>query len=230
MERPLISVIIPTLNEEDNIERCIRSVGTEETGCEIILADGGSTDRTLKRAGACEGVRIVKTGRGRGLQMNRGAAAAGGDVLLFLHADTRLEEGWRGAMLSLLDDRSVAGGAFTFKVDSDERKYRLIEFWVRLRCSFFKLPYGDQGIFVRRDIFESLGGYREIPLMEDVDLIGRIRKRGRIAILGKHAFTHQRRWEREGWVRVSLQNQLIMLLYRLGRDPDTLAKIYYRGR
>ena len=226
----MISVIIPTLNEEEHIQRCIRSVGATQTGCEIILADGGSTDGTIEKAGACEGVRIVKTGRGRGLQMNRGAEAAVGDVLLFLHADTRLEEGWSRAVRSQLADRSMAGGAFTFKVDSGERKYRLIEFWVKLRCILFKLPYGDQGIFVRRDIFEGLGGYREIPLMEDVDLIGRMRKKGRIAILGKKAFTHQRRWKRVGWVRASLQNQLIMILYRLGQSPDTLAKIYYRGR
>ena len=224
----MISVIIPTLNEEDNIARCIRSIGMEQPGCEIILADGGSTDRTLERAGACDGVRIVKTGKGRGLQMNKGAAAASGDIFLFLHADTTLEEGWSRAVLSLLDDGSVAGGAFTFKVDSDESRYRLIEFWVSLRCSIFTLPYGDQGIFVRRDVFKRLGGYREIPLMEDVDMIGRLKKKGRIAILGKRAFTHCRRWKKEGWVRVSLQNQLIMILYGLGQSPDTLAKRYYR--
>jgi rSAM/selenodomain-associated transferase 2 len=225
----MISVIIPTLNEEDNIVRCIRSVGNE-AGCEIIVADGGSTDRTLERAGACEGVRIVSSGRGRGRQMNKGASAAGGDVFLFLHADTRLEQGWGRAVHSLLDNGSVVGGAFTFRVDSDRRRYRLIEFLVSLRCSIFKLPYGDQGIFVRRGIFESLGGYREVPLMEDVDLMGRLREKGRIAILGKKAFTHHRRWEREGWVRASLQNQMIMILYRLGRSPDALAKMYYRGR
>jgi rSAM/selenodomain-associated transferase 2 len=226
----MVSVIIPTLNEEDNIVPCIRSVRREEADCEIILADGGSSDGTLERAGACKGVRIVRSGRGRGLQMNRGAAAAVGDVFLFLHADTRLEEGWSRAALSLLDDSSVVGGAFTFRVDSDRRRYRLIEFLVRLRCGILKLPYGDQGIFVRREIFESLGGYREVPLMEDVDMIGRMKKKGRIAILGKRAFTHHRRWEREGWIRASLRNQLIMVLYRLGRSPDALAKMYYRAR
>ena len=226
----MISVIIPTLNEEDNIGRCIRAIRSEDHCCEVILADGGSTDRTVEIAGTYEGVRIVKTGRGRGLQMNKGAAAAGGEVLLFLHADTRLEEGWTRAIVSLLDDRSVAGGAFSFRVDNPERHYRLIELWVGLRCGIFKLPYGDQGIFVRRDIFDGLGGYREIPLMEDVDIIARMKRAGRIVILDTRAFTHHRRWAREGWVRASLMNQMIMVMYRLGLDPDRLAKIYYRER
>jgi rSAM/selenodomain-associated transferase 2 len=226
----MISVIIPTLNEEDNIGRCIQAIRSEDHCCEVILADGGSTDRTVEIAGAYEEVRIVKTGRGRGLQMNKGAAAAGGEVLLFLHADTRLEEGWARAILSLLDDRSVAGGAFSFKVDNPDRHYRLIELWVSFRCGIFKIPYGDQGIFVRRDIFDGLGGYREIPLMEDVDIIARMKRTGRIVILDTKAFTHHRRWAREGWVRVSLTNQMIMVMYRLGLDPDRLAKIYYRER
>lgn len=226
----MISVIIPTLNEEDNIGRCIQTLRSEDPCCEVILADGGSTDRTVEIAGAYEGVRIVKTGRGRGLQMNKGAAAAGGEVLLFLHADTRLEEGWTRAIVSLLDDRSVAGGAFSFQVDSLDRHYRLIELWVSVRCRIFKLPYGDQGIFVRRDIFDGLGGYREIPLMEDVDIIARMKRAGRIVILDTKAFTHHRRWAREGWVRASLMNQMIMVMYRLGLDPDRLAKIYYRER
>lgn len=226
----MISVIIPTLNEEDNIERCIRGIRSEDAGCELIIADGGSTDRTVEIAGADEGIRIIRTGKGRGLQMNKGAAAAVGEILLFLHADTRLEEGWSSALLLSLKDRSVAGGAFTFKIDNPERQDRLIESWVSVRCSIFKLPYGDQGIFVRRDIFEGIGGYREIPLMEDVDIIERMRKAGRIVILDKKAFTHHRRWAKQGWVRASLMNQMIMLLYRLGGRPDRLAKIYYRER
>lgn len=226
----LLSVIIPTLNEENNIVPCIRSVGNEEAGCEIILSDGGSTDGTIERAGAFKGVRVVNSARGRGLQMNKGAAEARGEVFLFLHADTRLEEGWSRAVRSLLSDSSVVGGAFTFRVASDKRRYRLTEFLVSLRCGIFKLPYGDQGIFVRREIFEDLGGFREFPLMEDVDMISRMRKKGRIGILGKKAFTHHRRWETEGWICASLQNQLIMVLFRLGLSPETLARMYYRGR
>ncbi len=226
----MISVIIPTLNEEDNIERCIRSVRGEEVGHEIIVADGGSTDGTVRIASAFEGVRIVETGKGRGLQMNAGASLSSGDILLFLHADTRLEEGWGGAIRSSLADRSVVGGAFTFRVDSAKKQYRLIELLVKLRCAAFKLPYGDQGIFMRRDIFRELGGFREIPLMEDLEVIGRMKKMGRLIILDKKAFTHQRRWERKGWARASLENQMIRLLYGLGRDPEKLARIYYRER
>lgn len=222
----LISVIVPALNEEGHIGACIESVSADG-GCEIIVADGGSEDATCAVAAAYKNVRVIKTSKGRGAQMNRGAAYAAGEVLLFLHADTILEKGWSRDVAAVLKDEGVAGGAFTFRIDRPELHYRLIETWVKLRCALLRLPYGDQGIFVRRRIFDLLGGYLEIPLMEDVDIVGRIKEKGEIRILGKSASTHHRKWETDGWIRRSFRNQQIMLLYRLGVDPKKLFELYY---
>jgi rSAM/selenodomain-associated transferase 2 len=223
-----VSVIIPALNEEGVIGRCIESLASEEAVYEIIVADAGSRDKTVEIAGEYKNVKTITTERGRGRQMNRGAALAGGDVFLFLHADTHLQIGWAGEMISSLCSGSAVGGAFTFAIDERKRKYRLIESWVRFRCSAFKLPYGDQGIFMKREIFEKLGGYKDIPLMEDVDIVERMKKTGPIIMLQRKAFTHARKWEKEGLISRSFFNQVVMLLYRLGIDPERLAKIYYR--
>ncbi len=228
MEAPLISVIIPTLNEEDNVGGCIESILSEGAAYEIIVSDGGSKDKTVERAERHEGIKTIRTESGRGKQMNKGAASARGDIFLFLHADTYLERGWYGEIISCLCDPSAAGGAFTLRIDSPERYYRIIEYWVKFRCGVFKLPYGDQGIFVRREIFEKMGGYKNIPLMEDVDLVGRMKKAGKIRMLRKKAFTHSRKWEKEGWIRRSFFNQMIMIGYRFGADPERLEKLYYR--
>ncbi len=223
----MISVIIPTVNEERNIGVCIREVLAEGVDCEIIVADGGSTDCTVEKAKEFHGVKVVSSDRGRGLQMNRGVLSASGNVLLFLHADTRLEEGWSRDVNGALRDDAFAGGAFSLGIDGAGRHFRLIELWVKMRCSLFSLPYGDQGIFVRRDIFDKLGGYRDIPLMEDVDLVRRIKRTGHMTVLTRKAVTSARRWAGGGWIRVSLLNQLIMVLFRLGVDPGRLAKMYY---
>jgi rSAM/selenodomain-associated transferase 2 len=225
----MISVVIPTYNEEGVVGRCIEAVAAEEADCEIIVADGGSSDGTVAEAEGFRDVVIVRTRKGRGCQMNAGAAGARGDVFLFLHADTVLQEGWSRDVLSACEEDGVAGGAFTFRIDSPGRHYRLTEHWVKLRCRLFSLPYGDQGIFVKRDTFEKLNGYVDIPLMEDVDIVERMKKIGRIRILDKMAYTQARKWMREGWLRTSLRNQLVMLMYRLGVDPHRLARIYYRG-
>jgi rSAM/selenodomain-associated transferase 2 len=226
----MISVIIPTLNEEKHINGCIESILAEGTDCEIIVVDGGSADRTVELANGYEGVRVVRAGRGRGLQMNRGALSANGSVFLFLHADTRLEGGWSRDVDAALSDNAVAAGAFTLRIKGDERHFRLIELSVKVRCAVFGLPYGDQGIFVRREVFEKLGGYRDIPLMEDVDLARRMKGTGRIVLLPGKAVTSARKWSREGWLRVSLMNQFLMILFRLGVDPGRLAKLYYGER
>ncbi len=224
----MISVIIPALNEAENIRGCIECVKAEEGDCEIIVCDGGSSDATTQIVRDHDDVILIEAEKGRGAQMNRGAAAAEGEALLFLHADTKLERGWSQELLSALADESVVGGAFTFKIGNPAMRYRLIESWVKLRCSFFCLPYGDQGIFVRRGIFDRVGGYRDIPLMEDVELIGRLKDEGRVVILEKSAVTHDRRWVSKGWIRVSVSNQMVMLMYKMGIDPYALARFYYR--
>ena len=225
----MISVIVPALNEAENIRGCIECIKAEEGDREIIVCDGGSSDSTVQIVRKYEDVILIEAEKCRGAQMNRGAAAAGGEVLLFLHADTKkLGRGWSGELLSALADESVVGGAFTFEIDNPALRYRLIESWVKLRCSLFSLPYGDQGIFVRRGIFDGIGGYRDIPLMEDVEIIGRMKNEGRVVILKKSAVTHDRRWVRRGWIRASVSNQMVMLMYKMGIDPHTLARFYYR--
>ena len=225
-----ISVIIPVLNERENIGRCIEGVLSEGTRSEVIVCDGGSTDGSLEIVERYrgKGVALLRTRKGRGVQMNAGASAAEGDIFLFLHADTRLERGWFAAVTTAVDDPAVAGGAFSLQIDNPSKRYRLIESWVKFRCRFFLLPYGDQAIFIRRGTFEKVGGYKDIPLMEDVDIAERMKNTGRISILRKKAVTDARRWEKEGWLYTSVRNQTIMLMYRFGVEPGRLARMYYR--
>jgi len=224
----MISVIIPVLNEEDNIRGCIEEVMNEGCDCEIIVADGGSRDKTAEFAKSYPGVAFIQSQRGRGIQMNMAASAASGDIFLFLHADTILETGWAAAILSVLEDTSISGGAFTFSIRSLLWKYRLVEAWVKLRCRLCSLPYGDQALFVRKSAFDLIGGYKSIPIMEDVDFIGRLKKIGPIVILNKKAITSGRRWSKKGLIKTAAINQLIMLLYKIGVNPGRLARIYYR--
>lgn len=224
----MISVIIPTLNEEMNIARCIESLRSEDFSGDIIVADGGSEDRTRAIARSHADVIVIYTLKGRGTQMNAGSKASAGDILLFLHADTVLDEGWATELNAALDDPHVVGGAFTFSIDNPSMKYRLVEAWVSMRCRIFKLPYGDQAIFIRKNIFQELAGYKELPLMEDVDIISRMKKLGRISILRKKAVTSGRRWVSKGLLKTAAINQMTMLMYHLGVSPERLARFYYR--
>ncbi len=224
----MISVVIPALNEELHIARCIESLRTEGFSDEIIIADGGSTDRTKEIALRHANITVMDSPKGRGTQMNAGSADAAGDILLFLHADTTLEQGWAKELCAALNDQSVVGGAFSFRIENPSQKYRLVEAWVRLRCLIFRMPYGDQAIFIRKSVFQKLGGFKEIPLMEDVDLISRMKWFGRIAVLEKKAVTSGRRWISKGLLRTTAINQLTMLLYLLGVSPERLARFYYK--
>ena len=217
----MISVVIPALDEEDVIGGAVRSV-RDEAG-EVIVADGGSGDRTRERA-LDAGARVVEAPRGRGVQLQRGAAVARGEWLLFLHADTRLDAGWSRAIATL--PQAVVGGAFRFAVDSRRRAYRVIEAGTRLRCRLFRLPYGDQALFARREAYHLMGGFRPLPLMEDVDFVRRLRGMGRLALLPQRALTSARRWESRGIVRGTLTNLYCITLYALGRPPERLARLY----
>ena len=215
-----ISVIVPTLNEAACIAACLRSVRIQEVEAEVLVVDGGSTDDTV--AIASRRARVVQGVRGRGAQMNAGARASSGGVLLFLHADTLLHPEGLAAMLRALVDPRTAGGTFTLRFDAAHPLLRLYGWCTRL--PWFR--YGDQGIFVRREVFERLGGYREMPLLEDVDLLRRMRRHGRLAIVARPVTTSARRFLRRGIVRQQLVNGAILAAYALGISPVRLAGWY----
>ena len=215
-----ISVVIPALDEEDRVADAVRSARDE---AEVIVVDGGSADGTRAAAEAA-GATVIASPRGRGVQLATGARAARGEWLVFLHADTRLEEGWAAALRSL--PAEAVGGAFRFALDPPRRAHRWLEAGVALRCRLFRLPYGDQGLFARREAYFAIGGFRPLPLMEDVDLARRLVRAGRLAFPAVRAFTSARRFERRGLLATSLRNLSLLCLYFAGRAPDRLARLY----
>jgi rSAM/selenodomain-associated transferase 2 len=221
----LISIIIPTLNEEKVIRELAASITGLPGNFEVIVADGGSVDKTVEIAGEC-GLRAINAPRGRGAQMNAGAAWARGDVLLFLHADTRLpHETFRLIELVLRDSR-VSGGNFSLLFDGGTRAAKILsKIYPLLR--FGGMCYGDSAIFTRRNIFESLGGYRDYPIFEDIDLYRRLNRAGKFKKLKATAITSSRRFEGR-FIRTFALWSILQILYWLGVAPRQLYKIYYR--
>lgn len=225
-----ISVIIPVLNEEENIAASIRSV-LSEPGIDVVVSDGGSSDATVKVAASFPGVKIVKTSRpSRGLQMDEGVLSAKGDVFLFLHADAVLPPNWTEAIRKCLNDKTAVAGAFTLAIASKGISFRIIEFFSSLRCRLFSLPYGDQAIFVRKEAFFKAGGFMGLPLMEDVNIIGRLKTLGKVCILKETVSVSPRRWIKKGRVRNTFKNWFVFALYLAGVSPDKLYRYYYCSR
>jgi rSAM/selenodomain-associated transferase 2 len=219
----MLSVIIPTLNESPQIAEtvaCTRALGE----CEIIVVDGGSTDATPVRA--VEADRVLVTDRGRAFQLNAGAAAASRDVLLFLHADCRPEAGAFEAIAAALDDPRTVGGCFRQAIDAPRWRYRLVERGNALRVRLLGWAYGDQGIFVRRHVFEELGGFPRVRLMEDLLFMKQLKRRGRIRLLEPRLHVSARRWEKSGLVRQTLRNWALIAALHAGVSPDRLARFY----
>lgn len=226
-----VSIIIPVLRDTAQLDGLLASLArvAVDAAVEVIVANGDARDGSLapvKERHAA--VRWVVCPPGRGRQMNAGAAVASGRWLLFLHADTRLDDRWLAALREA-DSREAVGGAFRFLLDSPRAAARLVERGVAWRTRWFGLPYGDQGLFVRRDAFEALGGFRPYPLMEDIDLVRRLRRRGALLLSPVPARTSARRWERDGWLRRSLRNLALVALYLGGASPYRLAR-FYPGR
>jgi hypothetical protein len=221
-----ISIIIPALNEAEMISRTLASAAGASDP-ELIVVDGGSGDGTAEIARSC-GATVVSSPPGRGRQMNAGARAAQGECLLFLHADTRLPPGYQQEVRRVLELPGVAAGAFALAIDGAGRGLRLVERAANLRSRLLQLPYGDQGLFLRTELFRSLGGFPALPLMEDVEMARRLRRRGRIVTSPLAALTSARRWESLGVVRATLLNQFFLLASLLGTPPRRLASWYYR--
>jgi rSAM/selenodomain-associated transferase 2/rSAM/selenodomain-associated transferase 1 len=222
-KRPYISVVIPALNEGVDIETSIRSALNENV--EIVIVDGGSTDDTVTRAMRA-GARVETGSRGRALQQNRGASSARGKVLLFLHADSRLPHGYINHVFETLMDTETVAGAFRFKTNLDNPLMKVIELMTNIRSQYFKLPYGDQGLFIRKPVFESVGGFPEVPIAEDLFLVRRLSKKGRIRIAPAHVVTSARRWQTLGLFRTTLINQFVLAGLCLGVSPSTLSSLY----
>ncbi len=223
-----ISVIIPVLHEEAVINEAIARLegAASDDRVEIIVVDGGPEAETLK---AVAGSRVTKltSGKGRGRQMNAGAQAAAGDVLLFLHADTELPQEAFKDIAAAMGMERYAGGAFDLGIADDAPIFRMIERVSSLRSRLTRIPYGDQAIFMERGYFRAIGGYSDVPIMEDVDLMRRVKKHGgRLCFIPARVKTSSRRWRNEGIIRCTLRNWTIMLLYLLGVSPARLAKWY----
>lgn len=225
LEPRRLSVVIPTLNEAQSIARVLLAVAGAEN-CELIIADGGSQDATIDIARSFE-ARIVRCQSGRGRQMNAGAAIASGGALLFLHADTLPPKNFRSIVWSTLDE-GAAAGAFRLKIDSPRRAYRWVERGANFR-SRLGMPYGDQGLFLRAELFYQLGGYQHWPLMEDYELIRRLRRYGGLKLTAESVKTSARRWEKLGVLRTTLTNQAIIAGYHLGVSPTRLTSWYRRS-
>jgi rSAM/selenodomain-associated transferase 2 len=229
-----ISIIIPTLNEEASIARAIRSC-REAGPCEVIVVDGGSRDGTVEIArGRADAV--IAAPRGRAAQMNAGAAVAGGGVLLFLHADTFLPGGSVSAVLGALQDPAVIGGAFRVRLAASPGAGRYVRATLGItgrmigaRATVSRSYSGDQAIFVRSETFRAVGGYPEIPLMEDVELSRRMRRAGKTVLLPLRVETSGRRWEAWGPLKTVLFMWRLRIGYLLGRAPSRCAETYRRG-
>ena len=220
-----ISVIIPALNEARDILPCLYSVNNQQGEFELIVIDGGSLDGTVEVAQPH--ARVIRSGRGRGIQMNSGARHSTGDVLLFLHADSCLPPGAFPLMERVLADSRVVGGTFRLRFDRQNFLLRVIAFFSRFKFRYFH--YGDQGIFVRRTVFDQLNGFAEIPFMEDVDFLRRLHRTGRVALLKKPVRTSARRFLERGILRQQLVNILLVMFYLLGAKPGKLKKWYDRS-
>lgn len=226
--RAPVSVIIPTLNARQDLPRCLGALGEGlEAGLirELIISDGGSTDGTLSIAEQA-GAMVVSGQPSRGGQLRRGASFAAGEWLLFLHADTLLMPGWADAVLAHVDKDSPA--YFRLKFASRHPLARMTAGWANLRSRVFGLPYGDQGLLIRRKDYQAAGGFPDIPLMEDVALVRALR--GRLIPLDATALTSAERYERDGWLRRGGRNLITLLRYLAGAAPAKLVRGYTRSR
>lgn len=224
MAEKSIAVVIPTWNEEAALADLLSDLLSRKGRFSVTVSDGGSSDGTLEVASRFPGVRRVRAAKGRAAQMNAGAAGATEDILLFLHADTFLPPDAFRLIAEALADPKVASGSFCLAFDREDPWLRTYSWFSRINRPLF--TYGDQALFVRRELFWQIGGFRELPILEDVEIQGRLRRCGRFVKLSQPAVTSARRFVRCGPVRQQILNTWIVLLYNLGFPPARLKRLY----
>jgi rSAM/selenodomain-associated transferase 2 len=222
-----LAIVIPALNEAANLSRLLPALARDCPGAEVVVVDGGSGDDTATVVARQPGPRLLPSARGRAVQMNHGARATGGDTLLFLHADTRLPDGAARAIEQALAEPGVVGGRFDVRFDNDRPLFQIIAWFMNTRSRASGICTGDQAIFVRRADFEAIGGYPDIPLMEDIELSRRLKRRGTLCALRLRVTTSARKWEREGPLRTIGLMWALRFLHFCGVAPARLHRWYY---
>jgi rSAM/selenodomain-associated transferase 2/rSAM/selenodomain-associated transferase 1 len=223
-----ISIVVPTLNEADNIAATLATVDGARVG-EVIVVDGGSKDDTVAIATQF-GARVIPSRPPRARQMNQGASAAKGRLLLFLHGDTGLPPEFDRLVVTTAEQPDFAAGAFSLRIDSPRPGLKVMESVANWRSRFLNYPYGDQAIFLSQRLFQSMGGFADLPIMEDFDLIRRLKKVGRIITLPQAVITASRRWDNFGILRTWLVNQIVVAAFLMGMAPEKVVRLYQRGR
>ncbi len=226
---PLVTLVVPVRGDTAPLAALLAHVPAQD-GVEVVVTSTGPVDPAQQQLRAARPDVVWLDGPpGRGVQLNAGAARARGAWLWFVHADSRLPAGWFDTFAALDADGRAVGGSFAFRLDSPAWQARWLERGVAARVRLFGLPYGDQGIFVRRSVFQTLQGFLPVPLMEDVEFIGRLKRHGRLEHLSVGLVTSARRWEQRGWLRQSAANLVTLGLYACGVAPARLARRYDRG-
>jgi rSAM/selenodomain-associated transferase 2/rSAM/selenodomain-associated transferase 1 len=220
-----LSIVIPVLDDVEPLRRLLADLPADPR-IDIGIVNGGAPDERLTAICRRPDVRLLASPPGRGRQMNVGASAAEGRWIVFLHADTRLPPQWFDEIRRASADPAVVGGSFRFRLDSSAWQARLIERAVERRVRWLDLAYGDQALFVRRDVFDAMGGYREWPLMEDVEFVRRLRRAGKLYHSTQPVLTSARRWEHDGWWRRSAKNVMLQALFFAGVAPERLVGWY----
>jgi rSAM/selenodomain-associated transferase 2 len=232
-----LSIIIPVFNETACIKEMMSHLCSLSFAgdTEIIVVDGnpdGNTIKSMEENGSGKvKVKKILSAEGRGVQMNSGASIAEGDILLFLHVDTFIGQKALEKIYMVFNHYDVIGGAFDFRINSERKIFRIIEKTASLRSRITRIPYGDQAVFIKKDYFNQIGGFSPIPIMEDVELMSRIKRRGdKIKILSDTVQTSSRRWEEEGVLFCTLRNWMLTILYFFGVSPDKLSRFYQAER
>ncbi|RAK08630.1 rSAM/selenodomain-associated transferase 2 [Halanaerobium saccharolyticum] len=226
-----LSVVIPTLNEEKNIADLIDYLKNEKVKTEIIISDADSSDQTREIA-ASRGAKVVNSRQGnRGLQLNKGAEIASAPLILFLHADSTLENSALNSLVKKMKRKpDKIGGCFSLKIESEHPLLKFISWSSNLRARYLNLIFGDQGMFIKKEIFKKLGGFPEIELMEDWEFSRKMAEAGELLFLDKKIYTSARRWEEYGVLKTILLMHKIKFLHMLGYSPQKLKKIYHDAR